>query len=96
MLIMLDLEWFLEKTSELTKLLTLCCKGTNYYCLKRTLPFCSLKLVFYKKKDVNRNLFTHEALRSYLQRVRLKVSFRLEVLVFEDRGKPDYPQKNLW
>ena len=44
-------------------------------------------------------LFTHETLRSSEARlnvlVRSSSNWNLEVLVFEERGKPEYPEKNL-
>ena len=40
--------------------------------------------------NCNGNLFTHEALRSVRA---FKINF--EVLVFEEKGKPQYPEKNL-
>ena len=45
------------------------------------------------------NLFTHETLRSSEACLNLFVwsrsNWNLEVLVFEERGKPKYPEKNL-
>ena len=45
------------------------------------------------------NLFTHEAPKSLRARfsvsVRSRSNWNLEVLVFGERGKPEYPEKNL-
>ena len=45
------------------------------------------------------NLFTHEAPKSLRPRfsvsVRSRSNWNLEVLVFGERGKPEYPEKNL-
>ena len=45
------------------------------------------------------NLFTHETLTSSEARLNVFVwsrsNWNLEVLVFEERGKPEYPEKNL-
>ena len=45
------------------------------------------------------NLFTDETLRGSEARsdvfVRSRSIWNLEVLVFEERGKPEYPEKNL-
>ena len=57
--------------------------------------FCNLK----KKKQCKCNLFTHEAPKSLRARfsvsVRSRSNWNLEVLVFGERGKPEYPEKNL-
>jgi len=49
--------------------------------------------------DENCKLFTHETLRSSEAHlnvfVRSRSNWNVEVLVFEERGKPEYPEKNL-
>ena len=49
--------------------------------------------------DANCKLFTHETLRSSEARlnvfVRSRSNWNVEVLVFEESGKPEYPEKNL-
>ena len=56
--------------------------------------FCNLQ-----KKKCKCNLFTHEAPKSLRARFSVSVrsgsSWNLEVLVFGERGKPEYPEKNL-
>ena len=45
------------------------------------------------------NVFTHETLRSsedsFESVCALRSNWKLKVLVFEERGKPEYPEKNL-
>ena len=56
-------------------------------------------LVNLNVKKCKCNLFTHETLRSSEARVnvfvRSRSNWNLEMLVFEERGKPEYPEKNL-
>ena len=54
--------------------------------------------IFWKNVLVNYNLFTHETLRSSVWEhvsVRTIKNWNLEMFVFEERWKPDYPDKNL-
>ena len=53
-----------------------------------------------KCKSVKCNLFTHGALRSSQELVQKcpcipGSNWNLKMLVFEERGKPEYPEKNL-
>ena len=57
------------------------------------------KMIMVNVKKCECNLFTHEAPKSSRARfsvsVRSRSNWNLEVLVFGERGKPEYPEKNL-
>ena len=57
-------------------------------------------VMYQQSSFYNCNLFTHEARGSSYELVlnlsmRSRSNWDLEVLVFEERGKPEYPDKNL-
>ena len=72
-----------------------CCRLSS--CEDYPLDECKCKCNLFV--NVICNLFTHEAPKSLRARfsvsVRSRSNWNLEVLVFGERGKPEYPEKNL-